>query len=100
MNTSLNKQPAMPETVWAMLKELAERQVEKDRHIKQVSQQLGGISNNQGCFAEEYFFNSFEKGKRNFFGEKFDDIKNNLKGIKTDYEFDIVMLNGQSVGIV
>ena len=128
MDTPLNIQPATPEIVWAMLRELAERQAETDRQMKEtdrqmketarqmketdrqmketdrkldkVGEQLGSISNNQGRFAEEYFFNSFEKGKRNFFGEKFDVIKNNLKGIKTDDEFDIVMLNGQSVGIV
>ena len=146
MDTLLNIQPATPEIVWAMLRELAERQAETDRQMKEgqaetkkliddvwkqmketdrqmketdrqmketdrqmketdrkldkVGLQLGGIANNQGRFAEEYFSNSFEKGKKNFFGEKFDVIKKNLKGFKTDDEFDIVMLNGQSVGIV
>ena len=114
MDASLNIQPATPEIVWAMLRELAERQAETskqidnvwkqiwetDKQIKETNRQLGGMANNQGRFAEEYFFNSFEKGKRNFFGEKFDDIRKNLKGFKTDDEFDIVMLNGQSVGIV
>ena len=100
MDISLNIKPATPEIVWAMLRELAERQAETDKQIKETNKQLGGMAYNQGCFAEEYFFNSFGKGKRNFFGEKFDTIKKNLKGIKTDDEFDIVMLNGQSVGIV
>ena len=107
MDTPLNIQTATPEIVWAMLRELAERQVETGkqldkvvRQIKDTNQQLGGMACNQGRFAEEYFFNSFEKGKCNFFGEKFDDIKNNLKGTETDDEFDIVMLNGKSVGIV
>ena len=114
MDTSLNLQPATPEIVWAMLRELTEKQAETDRQMKETDKQmketdrkldkigvqLGGMAYNQGRFAEEYFFNSFEKGNRNFFGEKFDDIKKNLKGIKTDDEFDIVMMNGQSVGIV
>ena len=170
MDTSLNIQPATPEIVWAMLRELTEKQAETDKQLKETdrqiketnrniddawkqikennrntddswkqiketgrniddawkqiretgrnidsawkqiretdkqiretNRQLGGMANNQGCFAEEYFFNSFEKGKKNFFGEKFDDIRKNLKGMKTDDEFDIVMLNGQSVGIV
>ena len=121
MDISLNTQPATPEIVWAMLRELAERQVKTDKNldkvwlqiketgkqldkvglqIKETNQQLGGMAYNQGRFAEEYFFNSFEKGKQNFFGEKFDDIKNNLKGTETDDEFDIVMLNGHSIGIV
>jgi hypothetical protein len=128
MDSSLNIQPATPEIVWAMLREnaerqreLTERQAETDKNLDSVwkqiketgknldsvwkqidktNQQLGGMAYNQGRFAEEYFFNSFEKGQQNFFGEKFDEIKNNLKGIETDDEYDIVMLNGQSVGIV
>jgi hypothetical protein len=100
MDPSLNTQPATPEIVWAMLRELTEKQAETDRQIEKTNQLLGGMAYNQGRFAEEYFFNSFEKGKRNFFGEKFDDIKNNLKGTETDDEFDIVMLNGKSAGIV
>ena len=82
------------------IKETGLQMKETDRKLDKVGEQLGGISNNQGRFAEEYFFNSFEKGKRNFFGEKFDDIRKNLIGIKTNDEYDIVMLNGQSVGIV
>jgi hypothetical protein len=128
MDTTLNIKPATPEIIWAMLRELAERQAETDKQIKETdkqiketdkqsretdkkldklwlqiketNKQIGGMANNHGRFAEEYFFNSFEKGKRNFFGEKFDDIKNNLKGTETDDEFDIVMLNGKSAGIV
>ena len=86
--------------VWKQIKETDKQIKETDKQIKKTNQQLGGMAYNQGRFAEEYFFNSFEKGKRNFFGEKFDEIKNNLKGIQTDDEFDLVMLNGQSVGIV
>ena len=135
MDTSLNIQPATPETVWAILREigekhadLAEKQAETDRQMKETDRKianlaesqaetnrimqetgrkldkvgdlLGGISNNQGRFAEEYFFNSFEKGQRNFFGEKFDDIQKNMRGTKIKDEYDLVMLNGQSVGIV
>ncbi|MDR2149156.1 MAG: hypothetical protein LBE91_22170 [Tannerella sp.] len=87
--------------------ELKESQAETDRQIEKVSQQIakteklvGGISTNNGLIAEEYFFNSFEKGQKNFFGERFDDIKKNLKGLETDDEYDIVMLNGHSTAIV
>ena len=73
---------------------------ETDRQIKKVNETLGSWANNHGQFAEEYFFNSFHKGKQNFFGEKFDDVKKNLKGTETNDEFDIVMLNGSSVGLV
>lgn len=53
-------------------------------------------------FAEEYFLNSFEKGKQIFFGENFDEIEKNVKGIKKGYkdEYDILLINGKSVGIM
>jgi len=83
-------------------RERAESNADFDRRIKKLEELTGGIANNQGHFAEEYFFNAFEKGKRNFFGEKFDRINRNVKGIKPKYEdeYDILMINGTSVGIV
>ena len=80
--------------------EAAEQQKETDRLIKELGEQVGGWNNSHGLFAEEYFFNSFNKGKKNFFGEKFDNIKKNLKGLATDDEFDVVLLNGHSVAII
>ena len=119
---------ATAESFWAALQVLTERQAETDRQMKETDRQMketdrqmketdrkmketdrqidkvnatvGSWSYNQGRFAEEYFFNSFEKGKQNFFGEKFDEIKKNLKGTETDDEFDMVMLNGHSIGLV
>jgi hypothetical protein len=44
------------------------------RRMKELQKTVGGITYNQGCFVEEYFFNSFENGQKNFFGEKFDEI--------------------------
>jgi len=73
-----------------------------DRRMKKHDEILGAWSNNFGAVAEEYFINSFEMGRRNFFGEKFDEIENRAKGIKKGYrdEYDIVFINGKSVGIV
>jgi len=104
-----NMQQATPETVWAMLqenaqqmKELRQSQNETDRIMKELQKSVGGISDNQGKFAEEYFFNSFEKGKKNFFGEKFDEIskqlKNRWQGIEDEY--DIVLFNHTAVAII
>ena len=111
-----NLPPATPETVWALLqevvqtqretdriiKETAQSQKETDRQIKELQKTVGGITNNQGSFAEEYFFNSFEKGKKNFFGEKFDEVVKNLssfwQGLKDEY--DIVLYNHASVAII
>ena len=82
------------------MQETDRKMKETDRIVKELSNRIGGISNNQGAFAEEYFFNSFENGKQNFFGERFDDVKKNLKGTETNDEYDIVMLNGNSLGII
>ena len=73
-----------------------------DRRMKKMEETMGAWSNNHGFFAEEYFFNSFEDGKRNFFGEKFDEIERNVKGIKKGFkdEYDILLINGKTIGIV
>jgi len=73
-----------------------------NKRMKKIDETLGAWANNQGAFAEDYFFNSFENGKRNFFGEPFDRIEKNLKPL--DYvikdEYDLVMVNGKSVAII
>jgi len=76
--------------------------VDFDKRMKKLDERIGGMSNSDGLFAEEYFFNSFEDGQQTFFGEKFDDIVRSAKGINKGFkdEYDIVMLNGKSVGIV
>ena len=73
-----------------------------ERRMEKLGEQIGGLSNNHGLFAEEYFINSFERGEKNFFGEKFDDLIPNVKGIKEKNkdEYDILLVNGKSVGIV
>ena len=80
--------------------ELKAQQAETDRLIKGLAKEVGGMSKNNGIIAEEYFFNAFERGQTNFFNEKFYEIKKNLKGIETDDEFDVVMINGHSIGVV
>ena len=116
MENLQNTQAATPEAVWAILmetaqlqkenekrwEELRQSQQETDRQIKELQKTVGGVTNNQGFFAEEYFFNSFESDKTNFFGEKFDEIEKNLKtrrqGIQDEY--DIVLYNHASVAII
>ena len=123
MENLQNIPTATPETVWAMLqenaqliREVSQSQKETDRQMKETDRQMketdrkmqelqktvGGITNNQGAFAEEYFFNSFESGKTNFFGEKFDDVKKNLKNFwqGVEDEYDIVLYNHASVAII
>ena len=83
-------------------KELKESRADFDERMKRLDKLIGNIGNNNGLIAEEYFFNSFEKGKTNFFGEKFDEIVKNLthfwQGLKDEY--DIVMYNHTSVAII
>jgi hypothetical protein len=104
-------QQATPESVWAAIRALTEQQAETariiaesqaktDRQIEKVNETLGAWANNQGCFAEEYFINSFEKGKNNFFGERFDDLRKRVTGLKVQDEYDILLVNGKSIGIV
>ena len=83
-------------------REMAESRAEFDKRMKELNEQIGGMSNSDGLFAEEYFFNAFEQGQQSFFGETFDDIKRNVKSIVVGCrdQYDIVMLNGKSVGIV
>jgi hypothetical protein len=115
METILN-QTATPESVWAILQEITRKQEETDRQMKETDRQmketdrrmkelqktLGGWANNHGTFAEEYFFNSFENGKQNFFGKKFDEIRKHVtnfwKGLKDEY--DIVLYNDDAVAII
>jgi hypothetical protein len=123
MGNLLNLPPATPETVWALLqetnlqmketdrkmqetdrivKETAQQMKETDRRMKELQKTVGGMANNQGAFAEEYFFNSFENGKTNFFGEKFDIIKKNLTNVwqGLEDEYDIVLYNHASVALI
>jgi len=73
-----------------------------DRRMKELQKTLGGMANSHGSFAEEYFFNSFEDGEQNFFGEHFDEIRKNIHNKKKDIEdeYDIVLFNGVSVAII
>ena len=83
-------------------KEMKESREAYDHRIKKLEELTGAWSNNHGSFAEEYFFNSFEKGKQNFFGEQFDDITKHLthfwQGLKDEY--DIVLYNHTSVALI
>ncbi|WP_353483375.1 hypothetical protein [Haliscomenobacter sp.] len=68
---------------------------------KEMQRQLGGIGNTNGEFAENFFYSSLQQ-KMELGGVKFDHIERNVKGRfrnLTD-EFDIVLYNGDSVGIL
>ena len=81
---------------------LKEKFAETDRIVKELAKELGGMSKNNGLIAEEYFYNSFDRGEKNFFGEKFDDIEKNMKGNRLGLkaEYDIVLFNHTSVALI
>jgi exonuclease VII large subunit len=84
------------------IKETGQQMKETDRQFKEMKNLLGSWANNHGSFAEEYFFNSFENGKQNFFGEHFNEIRKKVKnkGMKIEDEYDIVLYNNTAVAIV
>jgi hypothetical protein len=86
----------------ALIKKTGEQIKETGEQMKETDRRLGAWANNYGTFAEEYFFNSFEYGNQNFFGETFDEIEKNLKirKNKVRYEYDIVMYNCSSIAII
>jgi len=123
MKTLTQKTAPTFESVWALIQETDRQMKETDRMAKEtfrlqqetlqmhkatdkkwenLSKQLGGMANSQGDFAEEYFFNSFESGKTNFFGEKFDAIKKKVTSIwqGIEDEYDIVLYNHATVAII
>jgi tRNA uridine 5-carbamoylmethylation protein Kti12 len=72
-----------------------------DREWKAFKKEMGGIGNNNGELAEEYFFNTFRKDKT-FANEKFERVLRNrmIKNCEWDAEFDIVMFNDKSAAII
>ena len=85
----------------ALVASLAVAQQKTDRKLEKASDLLGGIGKNQGDVAEEFFFNSLVDDPH-LGGINFDDISKNeskLRG-KLQEEYDIVMTNGDAIGIV
>jgi len=79
---------------------------EFDKRFWAMHKEIGGISNSNGEFAEEFFYNSLEK-TMTFAGIHFDVISNNFNGKKTmpdnteiKAQFDIVLHNGDSLALI
>ena len=92
----------LTDTYNSIVKERKEWKIENDKTIKELQKSVGSITNNYGSFAEEYFFNSFEKGQQNFFGKRFNEISRNLKLVWKNLkdEYDIVLYNDDAVAII
>ena len=75
------------------------RHAELDVKLKRLTEQVTGVSNSNGLFAEDYFLNSFEVDHLNFFGERFDKVIRGKGHIMED-EYDFVLINGKTACIV
>jgi len=84
-------------------REIFAMQAETDRMIKELSRRMGGIDENIGSHAEQYFQNVL-MGKLVFAGQKYNKMIPNLEcfGINgvSLIEFDIVLVNGKSIAII
>ncbi len=72
-----------------------------DEKLERVGINLGNIANNQGDIAEEFFFQSLIKD--NHLGSvRFDDVIKSMQKHRGQIqeEYDLVMTNGDAVGIV
>ena len=83
-------------------KSVKESRTDFDKRMKELSQQIGGMANSNGAFAEEFFYNALQNSEKNLFGEKYDKIWGSTPGWEEGFtdEYDIVLLNCQSVCIV
>ena len=72
-----------------------------DARLNRLATMYGGVSNNQGAVAEEFYFNSL-KHDPVLRGIRFDYVYKNLTGKRRDIqdEYDILLLNGDDVFII
>jgi len=72
-----------------------------DAKLDKVAKMLGGLGQNQGDIAEEFFYNSFVKD--NTLGNlTFDDMTKNMQKRRgrLEEEYDIFLTNGESIAII
>jgi hypothetical protein len=74
---------------------------ESDKKLDKLCGKVGGIDNNIGYHAEQFFQDVFRK-KLEFGGMKYYEMIPNLayKGKKDEIEFDIALVNGESVALI
>ena len=81
-----------------------QRSADFDRRMKNLDEMIGGVSNSNGMFAEEFFFNALDTGNKNLFGEHFDAcyslVKRHNKEQGYRSEHDILLVNGKAVAII
>jgi len=85
----------------SIVKETSLQIKETEKALKKIGIEVGGISNNQGYHAEQFFQDIFER-KLEFGGVKYDEMIPNLahKSKKGEIEFDIALVNGDSIALI
>jgi hypothetical protein len=80
---------------------LKKSSIEFEKRIKKLEKLVGGIGNNQGDAAEEYFINSLEK-KLQIGRIKFDYLVPNyvIKSKRIRDEYDILLVNKDTIAII
>ena len=79
------------------LRELA---ADGERRLRKLEKLYGGVSENIGQHAEQFFQNALEKTKT-FAGIKFDDLKPNLQVSESEScEFDMALVNCETAAII
>ena len=118
MGKNKEKEPITPESVLAAVKEMLavsseefdrrlkksqeeqdKRSAELDLQLKQLTQQVSGISKSNGLFAEDFSLSSFKRDDLNFFGEQFDKVIRG-KGTIVQDEYDFVLINDKTTAII
>jgi len=80
---------------------LDKRFAETEKMVKELSRNIGGVSNSNGAFAEDFFYSSLSE-KKQMGNIKFDAVEKNVRFSKKGVhgEFDAVMINGDSVALI
>jgi len=86
---------------WKQIKETGKNIDRLEKQIATTNQQIGGISQSNGEFCEEYFINAF-KANPTFLGERFDIILSHVKPYPaiTNDEYDLILHNGGTVVLI
>ena len=74
------------------------------RKIREISDMIGGVSNSNGMFAEEFFLNAIDLGDKKLFGEQFHECisyaRRHNKALRLKIENDLILVNGDSVALI
>ena len=96
----MKKEKKIP-TYEEFMEMLAESRKEADKRMAKIEKAIGGLTENIGHHAEQYFQNIFAD-KLSFGGIKYDYMMPNLKYQRKGEhaEFDIALFNGNSIAII